>query len=853
MGGGLIVDVMMLSLLELCGRLGVAVPVAELAGRRLRSFLTDSRSLVDAEGTVFFALLTSTNDGGRYIPYLYSRGVRTFVVNKGSDIAPEIRMAPDVAIVEVDDTLQALHKAMRHTPDLFSGEMVTITGSRGKTMVKEWLYQMLEPCRRTVRSPRSYNSRIGVPLSLSLIEADTEVALIEAGVSREGEMSSLRETIVPDVVILTNVGSDHDDGFADRRSKIAEKVSLAQGASVLIYNCDDAEVDAYVKETHPATKSVRWSTENNVSADYSFDIERQEEKGYSEIYVSGEEEPVKIHVTRPWELENACSVLAFMLSEGFDMDYIRAGFLHLHPIATRLEVISGSNGCNIVYDSYTSDVSSLGPALDFMSRRRMPSQSMTVIMSDIRHDTHAEDVIGQIAEMLRQRGVTKFIGIGEKLLAGAEKFEQSAELNEVGWSGVQPVLECEFYATTDAFLSAHSAKDFRQEIILVKGAPEYGFGRILEMLEARTHETVLEVNLDAMTRNFNYFRSQIPTGTGMIAMVKASGYGAGSYEIAKTLQDAGASYLAVAVLDEGVDLRNNGITMPIMVMNPRVANYKMMFSNRLEPEIYTFSMLEDVIAAARRNGIRNYPIHIKLDTGMHRMGFIESELDAVMEIVNASEEVRIETVFSHLATADCLDMDDYTDGQLEMFERCTAKMLSVSKRPFKRHILNSAGILRYADRYHYDYVRLGIGLYGVAVLPPSLEKPLELVSSLKTVVITVRDREAGETIGYGRKGVLHRKSRIATIPIGYADGMNRHFGNGAISVTVNGEEAPTIGNICMDACMIDVTGIDCKEGDTVEIFSPRTGVEHLAEVLGTIPYEILTSVSPRVKRVYYRE
>ncbi|MDE5551807.1 MAG: alanine racemase, partial [Muribaculaceae bacterium] len=545
-----------------------------------------------------------------------------------------------------------------------------------------------------------------------------------------------------------------------------------------------------------------------------------------------------------WDVENACNALAFMLSHSYDIDVIRSGFARLHPIATRLNVISGSYGCNLVYDSYTSDISSLGPALDFIARRRMPSQSMTVIMSDIRHEGRGRTGLRQIAEMLKLRGVRRFIGIGEEMCADSEVFDAQPGEPTVGWDGLRPVMACEFYPTTEAFLKSRSATDFHSEIILLKGSPEYGFGRILEVLEARTHETVLEVNLDAMTRNFNYFRSQIPSGVGVIAMVKASGYGAGSYEIAKTLQDAGAAYLAVAVLDEGVDLRNNGITMPIMVMNPRVANYKMMFANRLEPEIYTFSMLDDVIEAARRNGIRNYPIHIKLDTGMHRMGFVESEIDALMERINNVDEVRIATVFSHLATADCLDMDDYTESQLTTFERCTCRMQSVCRYPFKRHILNSAGILRYGREYHYDYVRLGIGLYGVSVLPEPLEKPLELVSCLKTVIISLREREAGETIGYGRRGVLERVSRIATIPIGYADGMNRHFGNGAISVIVNGKEAPTVGNICMDACMIDVTGIDCQEGDTVEIFSPRTGVQHLADVLDTIPYEILTSVSP---------
>ncbi|MDE5840498.1 MAG: alanine racemase, partial [Muribaculaceae bacterium] len=367
-----------------------------------------------------------------------------------------------------------------------------------------------------------------------------------------------------------------------------------------------------------------------------------------------------------------------------------------------------------------------------------------------------------------------------------------------------------------------------------------------------THETVLEVNLDAVVRNYNYFRSKLPSGTGIVAMVKASGYGAGSYEIARTLQDAGAAYLAVAVLDEGIDLRRRGITMPVMVMNPKVVNYRQMFANRLEPEVFSMPMLLDVVKEAEKYGVKEYPVHIKLDTGMHRMGFIEEELPDVMNVLDSTDSVRIASAFSHLATADCLDMDEYTLLQLRRFDRFTSYMLSRSPRPFLRHVLNSAGILRFPE-FHYDMARLGIGLYGVNTLPPEVEAPLSVVSTLRTVIISIRDWKKGESIGYARRSILDRDSRIATIPIGYADGMNRHFGRGNITVKVNGKDAPTIGNICMDACMIDVTGIECREGDAVEVFGSSASVDRLSDLLDTIPYEILTSVSPRVKRVYYRE
>ncbi len=472
-----------------------------------------------------------------------------------------------------------------------------------------------------------------------------------------------------------------------------------------------------------------------------------------------------------------------------------------------------------------------------MNRRAIPAQTPTLILSDILHETsEGTEIYQAIARTINETGIRRFIGIGKNLLAHRNLFPEDSL----------------FFNSTEQFLEKLSTSDFANEIILLKGAPQFGFGRINEMLEARKHETVLEVNLDSIVANYNYFRSHLPSSTGIVCMVKASGYGAGSYEIAKTLQDCGAAYLAVAVLDEGIDLRNRGIRMPIMVMNPKVVNYRSMFAYRLEPEIYSLEMLRDVIREGEKYGVTEYPIHLKLDTGMHRTGLLPEELSELTDIMNSQNVVRLSSMFSHLATADCVDMDDYTLLQLARFREMTDEVAAGIPYRVKRHVLNSAGILRFPE-HHYDMARLGIGLYGANTLPAEVEKPLAVVSTLRTVIIAIREWKAGETIGYGRRGILTRDSKIATIPIGYADGMNRHFGRGAISVIVNGKEAPTMGNICMDACMIDVTGIDCQVGDAVEIFGPHASVQRLADVLDTIPYEILTSVSPRVKRVYYRE
>ena len=819
--------------------------------RRISTLLTDSRSLLDPEETLFFAIPTKTNAGERYMRDLYDRGVRNFIA---PSIPDDMAGLDDAAILLYPDPVEALQliSARQNLP--LSGnhpvEIVAITGSKGKTTLKEWLFQLLEPFHNIVRSPRSYNSQIGVPLSMWEIGADTGLALIEAGISRKGEMANLARCIAPDAVIFTDMGEEHADGFKDFREKVAEKVTLATSPSVkkVFFCADDPILKAQIEHLPPEITRFSWSMTDDLADLRIICIEKTgidspdgNVTGTRIRYKLREKqhaESLDIPVSSDADARNACHALNFMTAEGFEPHMIAGRFLTLHHMETRLSVSDGGNGSDIIYDSYTSDFSSLAPALDFMTRRRTPGQEAIVILSDLRHE--AEDAASRyarIARLISLRDVSLFIGVGSNLSVYASLFPKGSL----------------FFTDTSALNTYLREHPVRDSIVLLKGAPEFGFESTREILEERTHETLLEVNLDAMIRNYKYFKSHLPVGTGLVAMVKASGYGAGSFEIAKSLQDAGAAYLAVAVLDEGLDLRRRGITMPIMVMNPRVADYREMFIHRLEPEIYTRRMLDEVIDQARRYNVKDFPIHIKLDTGMHRMGFIEEELPELMQAIGAQDNVRISSVFSHLATADEPTMNDYTEFQLENFDRCSGYMLSHCAYTFRRHVLNSAGILRYADKYHYDMARLGIGLYGVNTLPEEMEKPLAVVSTLKSVIINLREWPTGTTIGYGRRGVLTRPSLVATIPIGYADGMNRKFGNGAVKVLVNGREAPTIGNICMDACMIDVTGIECAEGDSVEIFGEHLGVQRLADVIGTIPYEILTAVSPRVKRVYFRE
>lgn len=807
--------------------------------RIIDTLLTDSRNLSNPATTVFFAIPGSGNDGHRYMRRLYDAGVRAFVANR----LPDDMKDTDATVMIVGDTTEALQQVGAAARSSFGGTVVAITGSRGKTTLKEGLFQLLEPLAEVSRSPRSYNSQIGVPLSLWEIEPTTEVALIEAGISQSGEMEFLERIIRPEIVVVTNIGPDHDEGFGSRHGKACEKLLLAAGAQThaVVYDADSEEVSRAVDITvGDSVSRIGWSLTDR-SAPLWLEIDNRGPKegcmrNFSYTW-RGKRHFLRAPGSTATEVSNTAAALATMLLLGYDEELIERRFISIHSPQTRLNVSDGVNGCSLIYDSYTSDYSSLRPALDILRRRARSTSRVTVILSDLRHESlPVGNVYSALADELGHAGVDRFIGIGPRLSAASSCFPEDAA----------------FFMTTAEFMDKMSPSDFVDETVLLKGAPEYEFGRIMQMLEARTHETVLEVNLDAIARNYNYFRENIPCGTGIICMVKASGYGAGSREIARTLQDCGAAYLAVAVLDEGIDLRHDGITMPIMVMNPKVVNYRSMFANMLEPEIYSMEMLHDVIREAVKNGIRDYPIHIKLDTGMHRMGFVEDELPVLMDIVCASPQVRVCSVFSHLATADCMDMDDYTELQLDRFRRYTDYMEKRYDRPIMRHVLNSAGILRFPE-HHYDMVRLGIGLYGVNTLPPDVERQLSVVSTLRTVIIAIREWEAGESVGYGRRGRLSERSRIATIPIGYADGMNRHFGCGAVSVRVKGQYAPTVGNICMDACMIDVTGIDCNVGDDVEIFGAEAPLQRLADTLGTIPYEVLTSVSPRVKRIYYRE
>ena len=800
--------------------------------------LTDSRSLTNPAETLFFALRTANNDGHHYVEPLYEKGVRNFVVDSLNDIPSQLLGKANMLLV--DNTLDALQSLATYHRRRFFIPVIGITGSRGKTTVKEWLYQLLKDDYHIVRSPRSYNSQIGVPLSLWDWEEGTTLAIIEAGISTTGEMARLQAMIRPTIGLITNIGSEHDDGFASMAEKAQEKAEILNSCESIIYPADDQLVTATIKPLLEVdvAQELSWSVKN---PDKPLYVSRITHTGKSTTidYVYQEEAgTLTVPFDNDRDVENVITCLAVMLLLGLDFETIAQRMLTLSPVGTRINVIEGVNECTIIADGYTSDYNSLTPALNFMMRRA-GSRSNTVIMSDLKPEAYSGDELYiRASELMLSKGVRRFLGVGEEMCRYSRYFEQ---------------LPCaRFFATTDDLLAQMTQGDFMNETVLIKGAPEYDFAQILDMLDAKRHQSVMEVNLNALAHNFKFFKSLVNPATKTAGMVKASGYGTGSYEIAKTLQDRGADYLAVAVQDEGIQLRQAGITMPIIVLNPSVVNYKGMFTHHLEPEVYSLSECRQLIKEGAKNNVRHFPVHVKVDTGMHRLGFTPQQLPELIDLLKSQDVLQPASVFTHLCVADDPSRDDYTHQQFEMFDQCANLLQSHFDHYILRHVLNTSGIVRFPE-HQYDMVRIGLGLYGIATVYDGSMDALQPVASLHSVIISIKEWPAGTTIGYGQCGVLTRDSRIATVTIGYADGLDRHFGNGRISMWIGGTLCPTVGNVCMDAVMVDVTDAQCEVGDPVEIFGEHIPVERLSEARDTIPYEILTSVSPRVKRVYFRE
>ena len=804
--------------------------------------LTDSRSLCFPEETLFFALKSARNDGHKYISDLYRRGVRNFVVESRGiqeycpNSASEMN---DANFLIVPSPLAALQRLAERHRDEFDIPIVGITGSNGKTMVKEWLYQILLPSQKIVRSPKSYNSQIGVPLSVWLLNEQTEVGIFEAGISEPGEMMALRDIIQPTVGVFTSLGSAHQENFRSMEEKCMEKLELMHDTQAMIYCSDNDIVSRCVRRMQYKGEKIAWS---QCDEQVAFFVKTVDGTKISYRY-KGEDGAFDIPFSDEASIEDCITCAATALYLGITPEQLAERMPVLEPVAMRLEVKDGQRGCVLINDSYNSDVNSLDIALDFMNRRQFspltshPSLlKKTLILSDMYQTGVApEQLYAQVSDLCVKRGIQKFIGIGTDLSAQADKIQ---------------IVDKQFFLDVQHFLTSDTFSSLRNELILLKGARSFGFDQITEQLEQKVHETILEVNLNAVVNNLNYYRSFLKPDTKMVCMINADAYGAGAIEIAKTLQDHRVDYLAVAVADEGVTLRKAGITANIMIMNPEMTAFKTMFDYDLEPEVYSFRLLDALIRAARKEGITGWPVHIKLDTGMHRLGFDPiNDMDELIDRLKHQNAIIPRSVFSHFVGSDSDGFDEFSASQFALFDEGSKKLQAAFTHKILRHMDNSAGIEHFPER-QMDMCRLGLGLYGV---DPRDNRILNTVSTLKTTILQMRHVPAGDTVGYSRKGKIDHDSVIAAIPIGYADGLNRHLGNRRCYCLVNGQKAEYVGNICMDVAMIDVTGIDCHEGDMVEIFGEHLPVTTLSDIIDTIPYEVLTGVSNRVKRVYFQD
>ena len=795
----------------------------------IRYLLYDSRKLAHPSETLFVAIRTSRNDGHFFIPALYSSGVRNFLV----EVIPTSNHLPEANFIVVENALEGLKRIAANHRNQFEFPIVGITGSNGKTIVKEWLFSLLKDDFNIARSPKSFNSQLGVALSLWNLGDENNLAIIEAGISQMGEMIHLSNMIRPTSGIFTNIGGAHAENFESLEQKVKEKLQLFNDSKLLIYCADHLIIAKEIQQSFQY-KTFSWGFSNLADVQISPTANAET----FTITFSGQKTNIHFPFSDQASVENAMHCIAWMLANQYDLNDIQNRLPRLDAPEMRLQILQGRDNCMLINDAWIADIDSLQIALQTLSQQPA-GLSRTVILSDILESgLDANNLYNQVGDLLNAQQVTKLIGVGENIAAKMQSFNG----------------EKHFFHSTEALLFSLPLLKFQNEAILLKGARVFEFEKVASALQLKTHETILEINLSNLVHNLNYYKSKLPPKVKMMAMVKAFSYGSGSTEVATTLQFSGVDYLAVAYADEGMELRRAGVNLPIMVMNPDAESIISMIENRLEPEIFSFRILHQFIEALqKRSGFdtEQLNIHIKLDTGMHRLGFEEQDLLELTRQLNLHPQIGIASVFSHLAASSDPEHDEFTQNQIAKFERFADLIETETGKKSLRHILNSGGITRH-PKACFDMVRLGIGMYGIGEFDEQAQ--LLPVGKLSTTISQIRIVKAGETIGYSRKAQVNVDSRIATIPIGYADGFSRKLGQGKFSIMIHGKMAPTIGSICMDMCMIDITAItEAREGDQVIIFQSDLEIRQMADAAETIPYEVLTSISPRVKRVYFQE
>lgn len=799
---------------------------------KISQLVTDSRRIAFPAASLFFALQTERRDAHDFIKEVYESGVRNFVVKQNFHTQQYV----DANFIFVDDTLHALQQLAAYHRAQFNYPVIGVSGSNGKTIVKEWLYQLLSQDYNIVRSPRSYNSQVGVPLSVWQMSEANNLAIFEAGISKLGEMETLEKIIHPTIGVLTNIGDAHNEGFHNYAEKLDEKLKLFNHCKAVIGRSQDFKAERkFLNYINAPLNILTWGEESN-NAFVTAVIKAQNTTQFS-ISFNSNTLSVIIPFTDDASIENAITCTCVLLFVGVNHQTIAERMLQLQPVDMRLQLIHGINNCVVINDSYSFDINSFSIGLDFLLQQQQHAQK-TVIISDLPSATNSK-AYEAVASMLQAKSIERVITIGTQ------------------WNHYQQLIKnhipvTQHYDSTHLFTEYFNTNQFRNEAILLKGARVFGFEQIVALLEMKVHQTVMEINLNAIVHNLNEYRSRLNKGVKLMAMVKAFAYGSGSAEVASLLQFHKADYFAVAYADEGVELRKAGIRLPVMVMNADEAAFETIVENNLEPELFSFSIFNAFINFLQKQGLQNYPVHIKLDTGMHRLGFEQKDLPAFLPLLKNNRHIIVQSVFSHLAASEDPAEDAFTMQQAHVFETCCTQIKEALGYTFIMHLSNSAAVFR-MPQLQYNMVRLGIGLYGVDS-SNAQQLSLQTVATLKTTIAQLRHVNAGDTIGYNRRGKLTRNSLIATIRIGYADGFSRRLGNGNGKVFIHGHQVPVLGAVAMDMAMIDVTDIpNVKETDEVEIFGKHITVQQLSTWCGTIPYEMLTSINQRVKRVYVEE
>lgn len=803
------------------------------ANHGITALVTDTRKIHQADTSVFFALVTDRNDGHRYLKQAIEGGIQTLVVSEPNSVPSDFN---GNAIV-VADTLRALQQTAANKRSLFALPVIAITGSNGKTIVKEWLNHLLADDFVIARSPRSYNSQLGVPLSVWALDSQHTLGIFEAGISQPDEMLALEAIIQPTIGIITNVREAHKENFSSSLHIAEEKCLLFSRCQKIVYPRDSADIHkALAHERYAQIEKLTWSFEEHPEADWC--VRKEVHASGSELVFRHDhfEERFSVPFTDDASLENCVSCIVLLFTLGYTPPTLHERLGRLSPLSMRLELLAGVNNTTVVNDAYSCDLYSLEIAIDFALANAV-KKPVSVFLSDLpQTGIAANELFDQLNQLMVEKGIQRWIGVGPQ---------------HMQWKGNGAYVYRSF-PTTEKLLEALSTDDYQNDCLLIKGARDYRFERVVDCFREQNHETVLEVNLNALTHNLNYFRSQLASSTRLMVMVKAFGYGSGAHEVSSLLQFNQVDYLAVAYTDEGLSLRNHGISLPIMVMNPEHASLGNLIRHHLEPEIFNFRTLQAFLDALSQHDVVDaYPVHIKLDTGMHRLGFEESDIEELVNELRSAKQLRVASVFTHLSSTDNPVHDAFTKKQLDQFSAWSTRIQEALPYPVLRHALNTGGIQRFPEA-QFDMVRLGVGLYGVSATPEEQSR-LKPVGYLSTTISQIKAIPAGESVGYNRQFIASKDMRIATIPLGYADGLRRAVGNGKGYVWINGQAAPTVGNVCMDMTMIDVSLIHCKEGDRVELFGEHITLLQLANWCDTIPYEILTSISQRVRRIYSQE